>query len=69
MPNYQLTYTQQIVISKQEYRRIGKLIENGHRIVIIEDVDKNVHLIDWHYVKHNDIQIVKPDTLPGEKIV
>lgn len=67
MSNYQLTYTQQIIISKQEYERIGNLIENGHRILIIEDVNKNMHLIDWHYVKHNDIEIIKPESLPGEK--
>lgn len=67
MSNYQLTYTQQIIISKQEYERIGNLIENGHRILIIEDVNKNTHLIDWHYVKHNDIEIIKPESLPGEK--
>lgn len=67
MSNYQLTYTQQIIISKQEYQRIGELIENGHRIVIIEDVNKNMHLIDWHFVRHNDIEVVKPESLPGEK--
>lgn len=67
MSNYQLTYTQQIIISKQEYERIGNLIENGHRILIIEDVNKNMHLIDWHYVRHNDIEIIKPESLPGEK--
>lgn len=67
MSNYQLTYTQQIIISRQEYERIGNLIENGHRILIIEDVNKNMHLIDWHYVRHNDIEIIKPESLPGEK--
>jgi len=66
MTEYKFTYTQQIVISRKEYNRVGKLIESGHRIILIEDVEHNFHLIDWHYVKHNDIEVVKPDSLPGE---
>lgn len=64
MTTYKFTYTQQITISRKEYNRVGKLIESGHRIILIKDVENNYHLIDWHYVRHNDIEAIKPEGLP-----
>lgn len=64
MTTYKFTYTQQITISRKEYERMYSLLERGHRILLITDVDGNNHLIDWHYVKHNDIELVIPESLP-----
>lgn len=64
MTTYKFTYTQQITISRKEYERVGKLIESGHKIILIKDVENNHHLIDWYYVRHNDIEAIKPESLP-----
>lgn len=68
MPTYKFTYTQQIVITRKEYERVGKLLESKHRIIIINDVDGNKHLLDWQYVTDNKLDEIRPDkpnSLPG----
>ena len=48
MTEYKFTYTQQIIISRKEYNRVGKLIESGHRIILIEDVEHNFFEINLY---------------------
>lgn len=64
MSDYQLSYTQIINISKDEYQRIAKLLETNHRIITITDLEGNIHLVDWYYVSENQVNVIKPESLP-----
>lgn len=64
MTEYQLIYTQTINISKDEYQRIAKLLETNHRIITITDLEGNIHLVDWRYVSDNQVNAIKPESLP-----
>jgi len=61
---YQITITQQIILSKQEYERMYEILEKGNNIVLVYDVDGNKHLYDWKFVVHSDVEILKPVNLP-----
>lgn len=66
MTNYQLDYTQRIVLSKKEYNRLSKMLDEKHNIVLVQDVNGAKHLIDWKYVVDTKVtkENNKPESLP-----
>lgn len=65
---YLVTITQQFELTNKEYKRLYKLIQDGHNILLVKDRNGNNHLIDWSFVVNSHSEHlapeIKPDSLP-----